>query len=447
MVERAPETCVADHDGTPPRADIPLAHEGACEGGSKVVLLSRWASLVRSLFHRRLPVAAVLVSLIVGVIAAWLRPRPGCVLNGVSVAGIAIGGLTEQAAARRLAESLNPRLKRSLWLVDGPLAWEVTPAILGCTFDVEATVAEAMACGRRGSLLRRWSEIWQAHWRGLMLKPRHRFDRDVLARCLRRIAEEAHVPARDAQIRFDGRQFHITEERMGHVVDAEATEKNIVRYLDPLTHQRVTLVSRVEVPRLRAEDLRRINGRLASYTTRFNPGDVNRTANLRLAARALDGAVVPAGAVFSYNERVGPRSEKLGYRVAKIFRRGEILDGVGGGVCQVASTLYNAALESGLRIVERRRHSRPVPYVPPGRDATVSYGGVDLKFYNHTDAPILIQATTGRNTLTVSLYGNRHFTQNGRLRLVGRAGHRARAAGKNHPDLAEKAVAVYVPAQ
>ncbi|MDH7569779.1 MAG: VanW family protein, partial [Armatimonadota bacterium] len=137
--------------------------------------------------------------------------------------------------------------------------------------------------------------------------------------------------------------------------------------------------------------------------------DVNRTQNVRLAARALNGTVIPAGAVFSYNQAVGPRLEALGYRVAKIFLRGRILDGVGGGVCQVASTVYNAALESGLPIVERARHSRPVPYVPEGRDATVSYGGVDLKFRNPFNAPLLIQTRVAGSSLTVSIYGNHRF--------------------------------------
>ncbi|NLC56291.1 MAG: hypothetical protein GX774_05595 [Armatimonadetes bacterium] len=351
-------------------------------------------------------VVVVLGAALVGA-SLGLRPPAGRILPGVSVWGVAVGGQTPVAARLMLAEHILPALDRRLPLEDGERSWEVTPRELGCDYDLDDIVAKAMAVGRRGRLLRQLQEGWQARRHGISLKPRRKVDREVLARRLRAVARAAYIPAYNARIRFDGRAFHITPEQIGREVNAEETEKNIVRYFDPLSHRRVKLVARDRVPPIRAAELRQINARLGTFTTRFNPGDVNRSINLRLAAQALDGTVVPTGGVFSFNNAVGPRTEQRGYRVAKIFLKGEILDGVGGGICQVATTAYNAALESRLPVIARARPSRPVTYAPEGRDATVSYGGVDLRFRNTTGAPLLIQTQVVGSVVTVTLYGKR----------------------------------------
>lgn len=366
-----------------------------------------------------LAVVSLTASALLGTALA-LRPPEGRVMPGVRVVGIGLGGMEPEAAKAALASGLAPALERELWLVDGERRWPTTPRRLGCRFDLDASVNAALAAGRTGSLSRRLQERWQAHRYGLDLKPTKRFDRDELSRSLTRLAREANIPAVDARLRFDGRAFHITPEKVGRRVDVVETERNIVRYLDPFTHAQVTWVAADDIPAVRAAELKKVDARLASFTTRFNPNDVNRTTNLTLAARKLDGAVVPAGGIFSYNDIVGPRTLSLGYRVAKVFLKGEILDGVGGGVCQVSTTVYNAALEGRLPILERAQHSRPVTYAPPGRDAAVSYGVVDFKFRNKTDAPLLIQTRVAGNALTVSIYGNRRF--------VG-ASHQPAAAG------------------
>jgi vancomycin resistance protein YoaR len=114
-------------------------------------------------------------------------------------------------------------------------------------------------------------------------------DRKKLGRRMRRLARTARIPSRDAQIHFDGRSFVISDEQSGRAVDTDATEKNLVRYFDPLVKRRVALVAGIEQPRIHAAELRLIDGRLtAPFTTHFNPGDANRTQNLRLAAEAED---------------------------------------------------------------------------------------------------------------------------------------------------------------
>jgi len=137
--------------------------------------------------------------------------------------------------------------------------------------------------------------------------------------------------------------------------------------------------------------------------TKYHEYLVNRTINLEIAAKTLDGTVVMPGAVFSFNDIIGLATEEKGYRRAKIFIDGREEEGLGGGICQLSSALYNAALAGGLEIVERHPHSRDVDYVPEGRDAATAYGGVDFRFRNSTVHPIFITALMRKGELIVAL--------------------------------------------
>lgn len=145
---------------------------------------------------------------------------------------------------------------------------------------------------------------------------------------------------------------------------------------------------------------------ISSYSTRFNPANESRANNIFLATQALNSTVVFPGETFSFNQTVGQRTTGKGYRVAKIIVRGEYSEGIGGGICQVSSTLFNAADKAGLQIVQRFSHSKHVSYVPPGRDATVSWYGPDFQFRNNYNQPILIRGKSGNGFLTLALYSS-----------------------------------------
>ncbi|MBQ9358339.1 MAG: VanW family protein, partial [Abditibacteriota bacterium] len=138
----------------------------------------------------------------------------------------------------------------------------------------------------------------------------------------------------------------------------------------------------------------------------YNAGKVARTHNLRTAAGTINGTIIMPGETFSYNSVVGPRDTSTGYKTAIIFQDGEEVEGMGGGVCQVSSTLFNAVLLSGLKITQRKCHSLKVVYVPLGRDAMVSYGSSDFCFVNDTKAPVVIFAGIGGGSLSMQLWGN-----------------------------------------
>jgi vancomycin resistance protein YoaR len=131
---------------------------------------------------------------------------------------------------------------------------------------------------------------------------------------------------------------------------------------------------------------------VSEYHSSFKDGNKNRIFNITRASISIDGTVIPPGKTFSFNGTAGPISEAGGYKKARIFINGKDAQGFGGGVCQVSSTLYGAALDAGLTVIERHPHSKEVGYVPKNREAAVSYGGVDLKLRNDFNYPVKIDS-------------------------------------------------------
>lgn len=144
---------------------------------------------------------------------------------------------------------------------------------------------------------------------------------------------------------------------------------------------------------------------LSTFTTKYDKTNTNRTTNLQLAINKINGVVLMPDEEFSYNKIVGERTISAGYKEAKIYSNGEVVDGLGGGICQISSTLYNTVLLANLEITERRNHQFVTSYLPAGRDATVVYGSQDFKFKNNRKYPVKIEASLNSGIAKISLYG------------------------------------------
>jgi vancomycin resistance protein YoaR len=180
----------------------------------------------------------------------------------------------------------------------------------------------------------------------------------------------------------------------------DAVEKNAAT-------TRFTVALDKKPPTLTAERLKGINGVLSSFGTRAS-ADAKRNRNIRISVAAVDGTLLSPGETFSLNKTVGPRTQARGFRTATVFEEGEKVPGIGGGVSQVTGTLFNAAALAGLKIDEVNPHSRPVPYLPLGRDATLAWGAKDLRFTNDTGAPVYIAyAFDGRRRLKATFFGKK----------------------------------------
>jgi len=144
---------------------------------------------------------------------------------------------------------------------------------------------------------------------------------------------------------------------------------------------------------------------MGEFTTKFTAKPKSRNENIRLAAKSLKGVVVQPGEVFSYNDTIGPTTKANGYQRAQVFVSGKKSYGYGGGVCQVSSTLFNAAEKAGMEIVERHKHSLPVTYVPKGKDAATSHGSVDFRFKNTKPHPVMIESSVSETSVTLKIVG------------------------------------------
>jgi vancomycin resistance protein YoaR len=142
---------------------------------------------------------------------------------------------------------------------------------------------------------------------------------------------------------------------------------------------------------------------IASYTTHFNSGVAGRSKNIELSAAAINNIILGTNDIFSFNTTVGPSDAAHGYQPAPEILNGKLVDGIGGGICQTSSTLFNAVDKLGVSYIEWHHHSLNVGYVPKGRDATVSYGGLDFRFENTTGIPLLIKAIVHEGSLTVEI--------------------------------------------
>ncbi|NLD88270.1 MAG: hypothetical protein GX633_08450, partial [Clostridiales bacterium] len=197
-------------------------------------------------------------------------------------------------------------------------------------------------------------------------------------------------PAIDAtfEIEADTHTFKFTDEKHGVVFDIEKAKKVIGGQQDKTFSIYFDLVK----PKVIRADLEKtlFTDTLSETSTKLDPGNKPRTSNVRLACELINGTILLSGEEFSYNKIVGERTYERGFKDAKIYAAGEVIDGVGGGICQVSSTIYMAAIRADLEITSRRHHRFEVTYAPKGEDATIVYGAVDFKFINNTDYPIKI---------------------------------------------------------
>lgn len=215
-----------------------------------------------------------------------------------------------------------------------------------------------------------------------------------------KIHEEVYTEAKDAY--YTKNPFTIYPEVEGIDFDVEAARELLKEEKEEYVIKLTITKPKVTIDQIGSEAF---PDRISTFTTRYDVSDTNRTTNLVIACQKINGKVVLAGETFSYNKALGPRTLAAGYRNGKVYEGGEVVDGIGGGICQISSTLYNTVLMANLETVERRNHQFVTSYLPAGRDATVVYGMTDFKFKNTRKYPVKIVASAKNGIATVSIYG------------------------------------------
>ncbi|PIU61023.1 MAG: hypothetical protein COS84_11645 [Armatimonadetes bacterium CG07_land_8_20_14_0_80_40_9] len=347
-----------------------------------------------------------LIGLSTGILSAtYLLSDQIC--EGVNIAGIEVGGWTKEEAEKGIQLRVKERIKRPLIIKVGDKRYSLDLKELNLRYDIQEVVAQAYRVGRGKEFfanLKRRRYIAKFKKR---LPFEFSLNPQALENYLLTLSEVVNCKARDAHLSLKTQE--IIKEEVGKRLDKESSLRRIKESLSSLDWEEVELeVIKIE-PEIKFEDLRKINLKtpLSSYATKFNPAERNRSHNIKLAAEAIDEYILSPGKAFSYNQIVGPRQMKYGYKEAPVIIKGKLVPAEGGGACQVSSTLFNVALLAGLKVIERVPHTFPSAYVPLGRDATVDYGNIDLKFKNDIKKILVFSAKVRGSELKIEIFGER----------------------------------------
>jgi vancomycin resistance protein YoaR len=328
---------------------------------------------------------------------------------GVRVAGIPVGGLTPDEAREKVRAWARTQAMKPVTLT-APVSgrqWNIPLAEAGGRFDIKPAIDQAFQVGKEATL---WDTILHAgrEW-DVAVEPTFHFNEKLLDKQLARVARIVYQPARNAKAKVTG--FGTLEllkpEEKGVQLDIAATKAALLKDGPESLKDggAAKLVIKDVRPVVTAADLDRVGTLVGSFHTGYGSSSTSRRHNVEKAAANINGTLLGPGEIFSYNKVVGPRYRSLGWRDAPTYQDGQVVPGPGGGVCQVSTTLYNAVLRAGLKVVRRSHHSMPVHYVPAGCDATVAWDYLDFQFQNTTAAPLLVMAKTEGGKLTFSLFG------------------------------------------
>lgn len=337
----------------------------------------------------------------VAVIAARYEPtiRPGTKIGPVDV-----GGLLPNEAEKKLRTWWETERRKSVSVeIEGrnvtPIS--MTPSQLGLALDDTTSVKQVQLDDFWASTKRKFgSDTGGKNTYEVVFKTIDT-DRKALAEWVKTSIGEN----RPARVTFENGLIVRDPEVSGFALDETNLPKAV---LEAITSGQTVKVPITEAPKnLPDSELEKIREVVSEFSTTFPTGKASRCANIRLASSKISGTVLMPGDVFSFNGIVGRRTREAGFQIAGVYKNGKHDVDLGGGICQVSGTLYNAALMANLKIVERHNHSMPVAYLSIGRDATLDYGTLDLKIQNNYDAPIAICADYQPGRLTFRILGTK----------------------------------------
>lgn len=332
------------------------------------------------------------------------------IYKGVYVEGVHLGGLTTEQALELLKKTyFEPLQNKKIEVIVEDKSYFLEYSSLGIKMDIDKAVEKAYSIGRKGNLATRFKEIKKVYENPVIIRLSFEYDQDKLKKFVDELFNTHYQSPVNASIKKVGDQFVITSERVGKKLDYAYLLNKLKDMIKNKQEGKVYARFLKVIPRITASELSKIKEIIGSFTTKFDSSNVARSENIRVAAQKINGSLVMPGEVFSLSKAIGPVTVENGFKIAKVIVNNEFVDGVGGGLCQIATTLYNAVLMAQLKVVERAPHSALISYVPPGRDATIASGSIDFKFKNTTSAPIYVESYTSQNTVTVNLYGKNNY--------------------------------------
>lgn len=331
------------------------------------------------------------------------------IFSGVTVKGQNLGGQTKAEAENALKAYVAAMADKSIQVQfeGGEGAFKLSQ--VDYKSETGPIIDKAWKVGRNGNVLSQWMERRRVAERGTEIPFNYSVSKEKFTALINDMTAKVRTAPKDAKFVLTPQEtIQIVESTPGRSFDTEDAYQQLKNMIDEDQTAEIQLAMVEVAPKLTTEGARnlKVDGPIASFTTHFNVNQVNRTFNVKVAAAALDGQVIMPGKSFSFNDIVGPRSSEAGYKDAKVIINNEFVDSLGGGVCQVSTTLYNALLQADVKITERSNHSLVVKYVPLGQDAAVAYGYKDLKFTNNLPCAVIMKSTISGGALTIKLFGD-----------------------------------------
>ena len=323
--------------------------------------------------------------------------------KNITIENISVGKLTKEEAVNIL-EKTYPLDNFNINYNNE--SWTIKPEDIELNFHIEERVDEALNYTRSKSI---WNNIKRKGKLNINkpynIKIKATYNEVKLSKQLEKIYEKINIEAVDATFYVEpSGEIKRSESKEGRYVDISKLKDDIYNMINKKKIKDINLPVLTLYPKTSTKQVKSINSILGQFSTSFNDS-TSRGSNIHVAGESTSDVLLMPGETFSYNKKTGARNWVNGYQSAPIIVGGKVVNGEGGGVCQVSTTIYNAALLSGLTIDEVHNHSLPSRYAPRGRDATVSYGYTDLKFTNPYTHPVYIKNIVGNGAITSKIYG------------------------------------------
>lgn len=353
--------------------------------------------------------AVLLISLLLMSLGMTVCAAEATILKGITIEGVDVSGMTKEEALNALTAYETKLGEETLTLKIGDQTLDAPLSSFGVTYSNEDAVAGALSIGRTGNIVKRYKDQKDLQHSGMNYTLSRTANEEMVRVYVQDTCTQYDQDAKNASLTRANGEFTFVPGEQGREINVDSSVRAIVDYLEnDWTEGENTLELPVEVtePEGSAEDLAYVKDLLGSFTTSFSTSGADRSKNVTSGTNHINGTVLYPGETFSAYDTVSPFTEENGYAMAGSYLNGEVVDSMGGGICQVSTTLYNAVLRAELEVVERSPHSMTVHYVELSEDAAIAGTYKDFKFKNSTDYPIYIEGyTTSDKKITFNIYG------------------------------------------
>lgn len=326
------------------------------------------------------------------------------IAKNIFIEGIDVSNLTKEEAINYVNENV---ILGELQLNYNGETNVISPDEIDLKYNTSEVVDEAYHYTKTDSYFENVKRFFDLNKNSKNLEIKSLYNENKLSEKIQNISDSINVDMKNAKVYIsDSGNISTSSATIGKELDIASTKESIYDAIKNKDYKSIDLKVNIKEPKISTEAVKSVNTLLAEFSTKFSTKDSNRVTNVVLSAKATSDVLLMPGEEFSYNNLTGKRTTSNGYKDAPVIINGKLEQDVGGGVCQVSSTLFNSVLYSGLDVTSRRNHSLKSSYVSIGRDAMVSDGGSDFRFKNPYSHPVYIKNTVSNGVITSKIYGN-----------------------------------------